>query len=145
MGLISKVEIRPLESIRGGMSQFYTPQTSDETMLVKVPAGTVEDLFVHRGQTDQLFVVKGSFILVLLENRQYRYVPLSDRTPQVIKIPCGVPHGAINPTQEDCLLINAVLRHHTPHERDYQPLKRPFPYDISQAILALAQQVFAMR
>ncbi|MGK7877650.1 MAG: cupin domain-containing protein [Xenococcaceae cyanobacterium] len=133
MGLIKGISIRPLESIQGGMAQFYTPQSSNETMLVQIPAGTVDDLFVHRFQTDQLLVVRGSFILVVLQNRQYQYIPLSERQPQVVTIPPGVPHGAINLNQEPCLLVNAVLRHGVALERDYRPLKRPFPYDLALA------------
>ncbi|MEC4988551.1 MAG: dTDP-4-dehydrorhamnose 3,5-epimerase, partial [Oscillatoria sp. PMC 1068.18] len=78
------------------MTQFYTPQSSHETMLVQIPSQTIDDLFVHRYQTDQLLVVRGSFILVILQNRQYRYIYLSENQPQVVKIPPGVPHSAIN-------------------------------------------------
>ncbi len=131
MSLKKQVSVRSLDSIQGGMAEFYTPQISDETMLVKVPAGTNDDLFVHKFQTDQLFVVKGSFILVVLLNKKYGYIPLSDDFPQVVTIPPGVVHGAINPFAEDCLLVNAVLRHGKPHHKDYQPLPKPFPYDFS--------------
>ncbi len=34
MGLIRQVEVRRLNSIRSGMVEFFTPQTSDETMMV---------------------------------------------------------------------------------------------------------------
>ncbi len=137
MGLIKSVTLHPLESIQGGMAEFYTPQSSDETMVVKVPANTVDDLFVHKHQTDQLLVVRGSFVLVILYNRQYQYIPLSDRVPQVATIPPGILHGPINCDDEDCLLVNAVLRHGEPHEKDYQPVTKPFPYDIEQAKLSL--------
>ena len=133
MGLIKGVSKRPLESIQGGMAEFYTPQSSNETMLVKVPANTVDDLFVHRYQTDQLLVVRGSFILVVLYNREYQYIPLSEHKPQAITIPPGILHGAINFQSQDCLLVNAVLRHGKPHEKDYQPVKRPLPYDLEAA------------
>jgi uncharacterized RmlC-like cupin family protein len=133
MSLIKGISIRQLESIQGGMAEFYTPQSSNETMLVKVPAGTIDDLFVHKFQTDQILVVKGSFVIVSLQNRQYRYTPVSDRKAQVITIPPGVPHGAINLSSEDCLLVNAVLRHGVNHPKDYLPLKRPFAYDLEQA------------
>lgn len=132
MGLIAQVEVRPLDSIASGMAVFYTPQASHETMLVQVPAGAIDDLFVHHFQTDQLLVVKGSFILVTLQNRRYQYIALSDRQPQVVKIPPGIPHGAINLAAEPCLLVNAVLRHGPTHPRDYRPLTPPFPYDWSQ-------------
>lgn len=137
MGLSKGISIRQLESIQGGMAQFYTPQSSNETMLVQIPAGSIDDLFVHRNQTDQILVVKGNFVLVVLQNRQYQYIPLSDRLPQVLIVPPGVLHGAINPNPEDCLLVNAVLRHGAPHERDYTPIGRPFAYNLAEAKLQL--------
>ena len=137
MGLIQGVQISPLESIQGGMAEFYTPQSSNETMLVKVPAHTVDDLFVHRHQTDQLLVVRGSFVLVILSNRQYQYIPLSAQVAQVVTIPPGILHGAINLNDEDCWLVNAVLRHGQPHPQDYQPVTKPFPYNIEKAQLSL--------
>jgi len=133
MGLKTQVEIFPLESIKGGMAEFYTPQSSHETMLVNIPAQTIDDLFVHRTQTDQLLVVHGSFILVVLQNRKYQYIPLSEAQPQVVKIPSGVPHGAINLSDSPCLLVNAVLRHRAAIDRDYRPLRRPIPYDMNMA------------
>ena len=133
MGLIKGVTIETIESIQGGMVEFYTPQSSDETMVVKVPANSVDDLFVHKHQTDQLLVVKGSFVLVVLYDRAYQYIPLSEENPQVVTIPKGVSHGSINFSDRDCLLVNAVLRHGEPTDRDYQPVARPFPYDLEQA------------
>ncbi len=137
MGLIKGVALQEIESIQGGMAEFYTPQSSDETMVVKVPANTIDDLFVHKHQTDQLLVVRGSFVLVVLYDRQYQYIPLSEKYPQVVTIPKGILHGAINLSDRDCLLVNAVLRHGEPHEKDYQPIGRPFPYDLEQAKLSL--------
>ena len=137
MGLIKGVSLRAIQSIQGGMSEFYTPQSSDETMIVRVPAKSEDDLFVHRNQTDQLLVVKGSFVLIVLHNKKYQYIPLSEKVPQVAIIPPGVLHGAINFGEEDCLLVNAVLRHGAAQARDYQPVVRPIPYDFEQARLSL--------
>ena len=137
MGLIKGVSVETIESIQGGMTEFYTPQSSDETMVVKVPANTIDDLFVHKHQTDQLLVVRGSFVLVVLYNKQYQYIPLSEKVPQVATIPKGVLHGAINFNNEDCLLVNAVLRHGEPQAQDYQPIEKPFVYDLDRARLSL--------
>lgn len=139
MSLIRQIEIRSLDSFKGGMVEFYTPQSSHETILVQIAPQTIDDVFVHHFQTDQLLVVRGSFVLVILQNRQYRYIPLSQYHPQVVQIPPGIPHGAINFSSEPCVLVNAVLRHGTPHERDYRPLKQPFPYDLKAAQTALEQ------
>lgn len=136
MGLIQGVTVKKIESIQGGMAEFYTPQASDQTMVVKVPADSIDDLFVHRHQTDQLLVVRGSFVLVVFYNRQYQYIPLSENIPQVVTIPKGILHGSINFSDQDCLLVNAVLRHGEPNPRDYQPVAKPFPYDIKQAKLS---------
>ncbi len=115
------------------MTKFYTPQVSHETMLVQIPSRTIEDLFVHKSQTDQLVVVKGRFVLVILINRQYQYIPLSEDKPVVAKIPPGVMHGAINIDSEPCILVNAVLRHRPAQSKDYIPQQRPFPYGIAAA------------
>jgi dTDP-4-dehydrorhamnose 3,5-epimerase-like enzyme len=137
MGLIPGVKVEVIKSIQGGMAEFYTPQSSNETMVVKVPAQTIDDLFVHKQQTDQLLVVKGSFVLVVLYDRQYQYIPLTEEFPQVVTIPRGILHGSINLSDRDCLLVNAVLRHGASNPRDYQPVARPFPYDLAKAELSL--------
>ena len=139
MGLAKEIEIYPLEFIKGGMAEFYTPQSSHETMLVQIPPHTIDDLFVHRFQTDQILVVRGSFVLVVLQNREYQYIPLSDRQPKVVKIPPGVLHGAINLSTDPCVLVNAVLRHGPAHSRDYQPIPRRLPYDLTLAQTLLQQ------
>jgi len=144
MALAKQVEVTQLESIQGGIAQFYTPQASDETMLVQMPANSVDDLFVHRHQTDQLLVVRGSFVLVILENRRYRYIPLSEQVPQLAKVPIGVAHGSINFSDQPCILVNAVLRHGPVLERDYRPIKPPHPYDLDQARLVLAELEFGL-
>lgn len=131
MSLVSQIEITSLSSIESEATQFYPPQSSHETMLVQILAKTIGDLFVHRFQTDQLLVVRGSFVLVVLQNRKYQYVPLSELHPTVVKIPPGIPHGAINLSGQPCVLVNAVLRHGPANERDYRPLKQSIPYDMN--------------
>lgn len=139
MSLVSEVQIRPLTSVKGGMAEFYTPQASHETVLVQVSPGAVDDLFVHRFQTDQLLVVRGSFVLVVLQNRRYQYIALSQHYPAVVKIPRWVPHGAINLSSEPCVMVNAVLRHGPACDRDYRPINPPFPYNMAAAEAALTQ------
>lgn len=140
MGCTPRIQVRPLESIRGGMAEFYTPQASHETMLVNIPAGTVDELFVHHFQTDQILVVRGSFVLIVLQNRQYEYIPLSEAIPAVVTIPPGIPHGAVNLTGDPCVLVNAVLRHGPSHAKDYRPMKPPLPYDF-EAVRAALERV----
>ncbi len=140
MGLIQQVSVKSLTSIENGMTQFYTPQASHETMLVKIDAGVTESLFVHHFQTDQLLVVSGSIVLVVLQNRAYHYIHLQAQKPQVVTIPPGIPHSSVNLTEAPCLMINAVLRHGEPDPRDYRPIKPPFPYDMAH-IKMLGQAV----
>lgn len=124
---IKGIEICPID--QAGVKEFRVP-SSHETNLVYIAPGTVEDLFVHRFQTDQLLVVRGQVVLAILQNRAYQYILMSERNPQVLKIPPGIPHGAINLTSQPCVAINSVIRHGEPNERDYRPLQQRIPYDL---------------
>lgn len=132
MALKTAIEIRELDSIKSGMVEFFTPQSSDETILVRIAPYTVDDMFVHRYQTDRLIPVRGSMVLVVLLDRQYRYIPLSEERPQVVTIPPRVPHAAINLDSEPCMLINAVQYHGGANPQDYQPIAPPFTYDLGE-------------
>ena len=136
MSLSKGVEIHSLTSVKAGMIKFYTPQSSHETMLVQIPPNTIDDMYVHKYQTDQLMVVRGSFVLVVLHDGKYQYIPISESEPSVVTIPPFVPHAAIQLNDQPCMVINAVIRHGETHPTDYRPIKAPFAYD-----LALAKQL----
>jgi hypothetical protein len=133
MSLSQGVEIHLLTSVKAGMIKFYTPQASHETMLVQIAPQTIDDLFVHKYQTDQLMVVRGSFVLVVLHNGKYQYIALSEFEPKVVTIPPLVPHSVIQLNDEPCTVINAVIRHGKPHPLDYRSIAAPFPYDLTLA------------
>jgi uncharacterized RmlC-like cupin family protein len=145
MGLSASVQLKQLHSIESGMAVFYTPQSCHETMLVQVPAMARDNLFVHRFQTDQLLAVRGQFVMVVLQNRRYHYIPLSDRQPAVLTIPPGVPHGALSFSNEPCLVVNAVVRHGQSHPLDYRSMTPPFPYDLGAAERSLDQLLAVSR
>ncbi len=140
MALARRIEILPLAAMQSGTAAFLTPQVCHESMVVELAPDTVEELFVHRRQTDQLMVVRGACVLVVLENRRYRYLRLSEQGRQVVRIPPGVAHGAINLSGEVCVMVNAVIRHGEPDPRDYQPRRAPFPYDL-EALRPLEQAI----
>ena len=83
-------------------------------------------------------MVRGSFVLVVLSDRKYQYIPLSEYRPAVVTIPPNVPHAAINLSTQPCVMVNAVLRHGAPYPKDYQPRRHPFPYDLDAARNAIA-------
>lgn len=140
MGLINHVECFQLKRVEEEGVNFFTLPSSDgkglfieQTEFFEIPPQTIDEgLFCHRFQTDRLMVVRGSMILVYLQNRQYHYIFISDRNPQVVKIPTGVPHLVINLSSEPCWVINALIRHGIFHPKDYQPLKKPFPLDMER-------------
>ncbi|NJN49101.1 MAG: cupin domain-containing protein [Alkalinema sp. RL_2_19] len=139
MAPASGIEICPLDTV--GITEFQMP-SSHETNLVQIAPGTIDDLFVHHFQTDQLIVVRGSLVLAVLENGTYRYIWMSECDFKVVRIPPGVPHGAINLSDATCIAINSVIRHGAPYARDYQPLAQPIPYDL-EAVRALAAKLQA--
>ncbi|PSF39456.1 dTDP-4-dehydrorhamnose 3,5-epimerase [Aphanothece hegewaldii CCALA 016] len=147
MGLINNISIStltclhpsqglticPVETITSEKEQgFDPPLFSHETTLVTLAPGTIEDLFVHHHQTDQLLVIRGNAVLIILLNKQYQYILMSEAEPRVIKIPPGVPHGAVNLSPNPCTAINSILFHGTPTEKDYRPIKPPFSYDLER-------------
>ncbi|MEI6429245.1 MAG: dTDP-4-dehydrorhamnose 3,5-epimerase [Pseudanabaena sp. ELA607] len=133
METIGRVEIRHLTAVHSDVAQFYTPQNSHETMLVQLAPQSEGELFVHHFQTDQLLVVRGACVLVVLQNRQYHYIPMTEHQPTVVTIPPNVPHAAINYSNTPCWMVNAVLRHGKSHNSDYRPRRRPFAFDHDQA------------
>jgi Mannose-6-phosphate isomerase len=139
MGLIYKFECIKLarEQVKG--ITFFSTQSSDETVLFEIAPQTIDDLFCHHFQTDQLLVVRGSMVVVCLQNRQYHYILMSGRIPQVVKIPAGVPHLVINLGSEPCWVINALIRHGVFHPKDYQPVKKPFPLDMERVEKLLSE------
>ena len=45
MALKQKIEVRYLTSMKNGMAEFFTPQSSNETILVQVAAGAMDPTF----------------------------------------------------------------------------------------------------
>lgn len=139
MGLIKQVEIRNLTSVKAGMTEFYSSESNHETILVQVPLGAKEELFVHHSQTDQILVIRGTFVLVFLQNRQYHYIAVSEYQPAIVTIPSGIPHTTLNFSDESCFVLNAVLKHGKPHKKEFLPIKPPFPVDLKAAKAILQQ------
>lgn len=133
MGIINKIECIQLAQEKEDVVKYFTPLYSDETVLFEMPPQTADEcLFCHRFQTDQLLVMRGSMVLVSLQNRQYDYILLTQDQLLLIKIPPGIPHAVINLSSEPCLVLNAIIRHVSPHPKDYQPIKKPFPFDFER-------------
>lgn len=119
------VEIVPRRDVLSGSTLFSDPQPSDETLIAEVQPGPGRELFCHRFQTDQLMVLQGAIDLVVLQDRRLRCISLREGDGTWVRIPPGVPHGAINRGQRPAVVVNAVLRHGPSHASDYQP--RPIP------------------
>lgn len=135
MGLTKNIECISLPLNQQGGLNFFAPQQSDWTSFVEIPPNTQDNLFCHRFQTDQLFVVRGKLVLVILQNKKYRYIPLTQDDSTLIKIPPGIPHAAINLNSEPCWVVNAIIYHDgSPNPKDYNPIKKPFPFDMDFAV-----------
>jgi len=142
MGILNKVEYIQLTQVKEDTIKFFTPVSSDETSLFEIPPQTAdENLFCHRFHTDQLLVVRGSTVLVFLENRRYDYILLTQHQMRFVKIPPGIPHALINFSSESCLVLNALIRHGPAHPKDYQPIKKPFPFDFERVNKLLKKSV----
>lgn len=125
MTRLRRVEILPLERSRSGHALFSAPCPSDETLIAEIPPERACELFCHRHQTDQLMVLRGAIDLVVLENRRLHGITLREDEATWVRIPPGVPHGAINRGRTPALVVNAVLRHGPSDPRDYRPRRVP--------------------
>ena len=138
MALRRSVEILASSGASSGRTFFREPLASDETLIAEVPPSMQPELFCHRHQTDQLMVLRGRIELVVLQERRLRRITLQEDEPRWVRIPPGVPHGAINRGPIPAVVVNAVLRHRPTDARDYQP--RPVPAVLEAAWSTLCYQ-----
>ena len=131
------VDIRSLSLQKTGDSETYALWQSDQTILMKIRPGSVEDLSIYHFRTNRLHVVQGSMVLVVLRNRDYDYISLNDQERTIAEIPPGIPYGIINLSSKPCLVINSVTRHGTPGNREYGPLSPTKSYDIAEVLKLL--------
>ena len=129
------VEILPRSDLQAGVAFFSDPLPSDATLIAEVPSSEQPQLFCHRRQTDQLMVLRGSIDLIVVQDRQLYRITLREDEATWVRIPAGVPHGAINRSCEATVMVNAVLRHGPSDPRDYRP--RPVPRSLLQQWNAL--------
>ena len=131
----ARVEILPLNSSLAGSTLFSSPQPSDETLIATVGTTPAHELFCHRKQTDQLLLLQGAVDLVVLHNKQLHTIAMRVENAYWVRIPPGIPHGAINRGGSPALMVNAVQRHGEPDARDYRPL--PIPLSLQQDWISL--------
>jgi oxalate decarboxylase/phosphoglucose isomerase-like protein (cupin superfamily) len=131
MGLARQIELLPRQAARAGATLFSAPQPSHETLIAEVSNSTSGELFCHRRQTDQLMVLRGAIELIVLQAGVLRRITLREDEPTWVRIPPGVPHGAINCGRRPAVVVNAVLRHGPSDPRDYVP--RPVPAALAPA------------
>ena len=132
------VEIVESRGSSSGIAFFHESLPSDETLVAEVVPSTRAELFCHRHQTDQLMVLRGGLELIVLQNRQLRRIHLREDEATWVRIPPGVPHGAINRGSRPAIVVNAVLRHGPGLPSDYRP--RPVQGALAQAWAELLRQ-----
>ncbi|MCP9848362.1 cupin domain-containing protein [Cyanobium sp. Morenito 9A2] len=125
MALARHVEVVPLEGTIAGRTFFCPPQPSDETQIAELAPDQPCELFCHRRQTDQIILMRGAFNLVVLQGRRLRRITLREDEPTLVRIPPGVPHGAITIGRRSATVVNAVIRHGPSDPRDFLPRRVP--------------------
>ena len=137
-GLMTKIpslEILELshETVPEGIS-YSSNLDCRKIELAKYPPNTRTKLYVHRNQTDYIHVVRGKLIWVVLSEGKYQYIPLNESDSFVVKVLPKIPHGGINPYEETCVFVNAIVLHKPRKPIDYRPITPPFPYDMEKAL-----------
>ena len=119
-----------------GSTLFSDPLPSHETLIAEVSSSSTGELFCHRRQTDQLMVLRGCIDLIVLQAGRLRRITLREDEATWVRIPPGVPHGAINRGRQPAVVVNAVLRHGPSDPRDYR--SRPVPAALAPTWAAIA-------
>jgi hypothetical protein len=135
------ITVLPRQVSQSGTLLVSTPLPSDETQIAEVCSRTGGELFCHRRQTDQLMVLRGAIDLIVLQAGILRRITLREDEGTWVRIPPGVPHGAINRGRQPAVVVNAVLRHGPSDPRDYRP--RPVPAALAPTWAAIAASATA--
>jgi len=131
MALHRQITLMPRQDSLAGATLFSEPLSSHETLIAEVSPRASAELFCHRRQTDQLMVLRGAIDLIVLEAGRLRRITLREDEATWVRIPPGVPHGAINRGRQNAVVVNAVLRHGPSDPRDYRA--RPVPATLAPA------------
>ena len=62
---------------------------------------------------------------MVLQNARLERITLREDEPVMVRIPPGVPHGAINNGRQSATVVNAVIRHGPSDPLDFR--SRPVP------------------
>ncbi|HSF76194.1 MAG TPA: hypothetical protein VLA84_20520 [Microcoleus sp.] len=77
----------------------------------------------------------------LAEGQEHHHFLLTQHQMLPIEIPPGIPHAVINFSSDHCLVLNAIIRHGSPHPKNYQPIKKPFPFDLERVNELLQNEI----
>ncbi|XHX80818.1 MAG: cupin domain-containing protein [Stenomitos frigidus ULC029] len=110
------------------------PQGSDPTVAIIQP-GTVETMYYHEHQTDQLTCVEGRMVLILLVDGKLEYHLLDAAKPETFVIPPLVPHSAYNPGPTNCVIFNTRVPHRHNEKDLHEATPPPFDYTTIQKLL----------
>ena len=116
MSQIGQVTIHSLSLKNSDRFQLCELSQSDNTMLLEIGAGVVEDLCIHHYQTNRILAVTGRLVMVVLQNKQYDYISLGVNSPDILTIPSGIPYGFINLDSTPCWAINDAVCHGPEHK-----------------------------
>ena len=109
MKQIKKVEVKTDSQFEVGSVRVFVSQSSHESVRMEVNHGVLDEIFVPKRQTHQVFVARGRVILVVWENQKPKDIHLDETMNQVVIIPPNVRYGFVNTHQEPSVVINAVV------------------------------------
>jgi hypothetical protein len=117
---------------------FGTLTKCDAVLELILPPGVSELLNgeCHIAHDDQLKIISGSAIALILWNKQIHYVPLNE-TSDVFVIPALTWHCLVNIENVDTQYQNWMILHKQPTKKDYYPAPIKHKFDFSAGELAL--------
>jgi hypothetical protein len=119
---------------------YGIPVPCNAVLDLELPIGIPDKIYgeCHAAHDDQLKVVEGSVIVLVLFNRQIHYIPLNTKSDLLI-IPTGTWHSLVNINEDPARYQNWMIIKKPSTSKDYYPtlIKHKFNLDFALSCVSL--------
>jgi hypothetical protein len=128
------VSFRPQEKI------FGIPIKCDAVLDLLLPCGIPDEIYgeCHLAHDDQLKIIEGNAIVLIIINRQMHYIPLNVNSDLLI-IPTGTWHSLVNTSNSDVRYQNWMIIKRPSVKKDYYPTKIKHKFDVNLASISTTE------
>jgi hypothetical protein len=126
------VNFKPEEKI------FGKPIPCNAILDLELVPGIPNKLYgeCHYAHDDQLKIITGLAIVLIIYNKQMHYIPLTPSSDLLI-IPTGSWHSLVNLNEDSIHYQNWMILKHQPVKKDYMPILVKHHFNLSVGLKAI--------